>query len=358
MSFNTRNVLSEIPSYDVVEKDWPIKVNANECGMNLPPMVAERVMSRLSRIAFNRYPNEQYLALTEAIGRSFGLQPDNVLLGSGSSEIIEKVFYAFGGGRDRKIVYPWPSFSMYPIYAKAAEAEGVAFELSADDNYELDPKKFIDFVKKENPSLVVICNPNNPTGIVIKKSDVEYIAQNVDCALLIDEAYIDFDISESVTDVLLKYPNMMIARTFSKAFGLASARVGYMLASKSVVDIIGRAFMPYHMNVLSLVTADTAFTMRDEFIPRINMMISERKRMESELKKIDGIKVYESNTNFIFMNYDKAVQLNEALEGQGIGIRSFGNAPLLTNCIRISMGTREENDVWLKAVMDFVEASV
>lgn len=80
--------------------------------------------------------------------------------------------------------------------------------------------------------------------------------------------------------------------------------------------------------------------------------------MESELKKIDGIKVYESNTNFIFMNYDKAVQLNEALEGQGIGIRSFGNAPLLTNCIRISMGTREENDVWLKAVMDFVEASV
>ena len=204
----------------------------------------------------------------------------------------------------------------------------------------------------------MICNPNNPTGTVIKKSDVEYIAQNVDCALLIDEAYIDFDISESVTDVLLKYPNMMIARTFSKAFGLASARVGYMLASKSVVDIIGRAFMPYHMNVLSLVTADTAFTMRDEFIPRINMMISERKRMESELKKIDGIKVYESNTNFIFMNYDKAVQLNEALEGQGIGIRSFGNAPLLTNCIRISMGTREENDVWLKAVMDFVEASV
>ena len=78
----------------------------------------------------------------------------------------------------------------------------------------------------------------------------------------------------------------------------------------------------------------------------------------TKLKKIDGIKVYESNTNFIFMNYDKAVQLNEALEGQGIGIRSFGNAPLLTNCIRISMGTREENDVWLKAVMDFVEASV
>ena len=358
MSFNTRNVLSEIPSYDVVEKDWPIKVNANECGMNLPPMVAERVMSRLSRIAFNRYPNEQYLALTEAIGRSFGLQPDNVLLGSGSSEIIEKVFYAFGGGRDRKIVYPWPSFSMYPIYAKAAEAEGVAFELSADDNYELDPKKFIDFVKKENPSLVVICNPNNPTGTVIKKSDVEYIAQNVDCALLIDEAYIDFDISESVTDVLLKYPNMMIARTFSKAFGLASARVGYMLASKSVVDIIGRAFMPYHMNVLSLATADIVYQMRHEYVPRIQMMIAERRRMSSLLAKLPGVTVYPSETNFILIHVPDAAKLNKYLVSKGIGVRYFSKAPALKNCLRISMGLREENDSWYNAIKIFLEGRV
>lgn len=347
-----RTGLAKMPSYDVVERDWKIKINANECNMNLPPMVEDRVMGRLSRVAFNRYPNEQLDDLREQIADNFSLQKENVLIGSGSSEIIEKLFYCFGGTRSRKIVYPQPSFSMYTIYAKAADAVGVPVDLEED--YRLDVGKFVRAVVENKASLAVICNPNNPTGNVMSLSDIEYIAQNIDCAFLVDEAYVEFH-GESAASVLKKYPHMIIARTFSKAYGLAAARVGYMLADAKVVEMIDKSYMPYHMNVLSLVTADTVYQMRHEYVPRIQMMVAERKRMETELKKLSGFTVYPSATNFILVKYASAGELNEAMEAAGIGLRSFGSAPRLENCLRISMGTREENDAWYKAMKDFIE---
>ena len=346
-----RTGLGKMPSYDVVERDWKIKVNANECNMNLPPMVEERVMGRLSRVAFNRYPNEELEDLKEQIAGNFSLQKENVLIGNGSSEILEKLFYCFGG-RNKKIVYPQPSFSMYGIYAKAAEATGIPVDLEAD--YTLDVEKFVSAVIDNKASMAVICNPNNPTGSVMSLSDVEYIAQNIPCAFVVDEAYIEF-YGQSAMGLLNKYPNMIVARTFSKAYGLASARVGYMLAAANIVEMIGKACMPYHVNVLSLVTADIVYQMRHEYVPRIQMMVAERKRMSAELKKLPGFTVYPSATNFVLVKYDRAVALNEYLEAAGIGVRSFGNAPRLENCLRISMGTREENDAWFQAIKAFAE---
>lgn len=349
---NYRKGLKDMPSYDVVERPWEIKVNANECNMNMPPLVEERVMTRLSRVAFNRYPNEEYDDLCDQIAKNFGFARENVLIGSGSSEIIEKLFYCFGGSKSHKIVYPQPSFSMYGIYAKAAEAEGVPVDLEED--YSLDLNKFIQTVRTSKASLAVLCNPNNPTGNALPLDKVEYLAQNIPCAFLLDEAYIEF-YGQTAAGLLKKYPNLIIARTFSKAYGLASCRVGYMLADAKIVTMIDKSYMPYHMNVLSLVTADICYQMRQEFVPHIQIMISERKRMYEELKKIEGLTVYPSETNFILVRYDKASALNDMLEASGIGVRHFGSAPRLTSCLRISMGRREENDTWLKLVRDFVE---
>lgn len=349
--YNYRKGLAEMPSYDVVERPWNIKVNANECGMNLPPLVEDRVMARMSHIAFNRYPNEELDDLMEAIAKNYGMSKENVLLGNGSSEIIEKIFHCFGG-KNHKIVFPQPSFSMYHIYAKAAEAEGIPFDLN--DDYSLNVKTFVKTVNDNNASLAVVCNPNNPTGNYIPVSDIEYIAQHIECPFLVDEAYIEFHGGTSV-GLMEKYPHLMIARTFSKAYGLASCRCGYLLAQKDLAEMIGKAFMPYHMNTLTLVTADTVFQMRDEYVPRIQQMIAERKRMEELYASLEGFTVYPSNTNFIFVKYDKAVELNERLVSLSMGIRSFGKAPRLENCLRISMGTRMENDEIFKAVKEFVE---
>ena len=351
MEYKYREGLAQLPIYDVTECDWNIKVNANECNLNLPPAVEDRVMGRLSRVAFNRYPNTEAEDLKEQIAENFGLQTKNVLLGNGSSEILEKIFQAFGGP-GRKIVYPQPSFSMYKIYAKLSEAEGIPVELEAD--YSLDAEKFVQAVKDSEASLAVLCTPNNPTGNAVPLAAIEYIAENIDCVFVVDEAYVEFHGLSAAGSLLKKYPNMIVARTFSKAYGLAAARVGYMLAEEKLTAMIGRVFMPYSVNVLSLVTADIVYQMRHEYVPRIQMMVAERKRMAAQLETLAGFTVYPSETNFLLVKYERAAELNAYLENIGIGLRSFGDAPRLENCLRISMGTREENDAWFKAMQDFL----
>lgn len=347
-----RSKLGEMPSYDVTEREWKIKVNANESGMNLPPMVEDRVMARISRVAFNRYPNEQLDMLMEDIADNYRMSKESVFIGNGSSEIIEKIFYCFGG-KNHKIVFTQPSFSMYHIYAEAAEAVAVPFDLNEED-YSLNVKAYVNAVNESKASLCVICNPNNPTGNVVSLEDIEYIAEHTSCAFLVDEAYIEFH-GESAVSLLKKYPNMIVARTFSKAYGLAACRCGYMLAAPAITGMIAKSFMPYHMDVLTLVTADAVFSMRDEYVPRIQMVIAERKRMEDMMSGLKGFKVYPSHANFILVKYNKAVEMNKYLTNLGIGIRSFGNAPGLTNCMRISIGTREENDTVFKSIKNFVE---
>ena len=345
-----RKNLDNMPSYDGVEKDYRIKINANESTLNLPPLVAERVQSRLSYVAFNRYPNEDYYSLVEQIARNFSVAQEQILLGNGSSEIIEKIFYAFGGA-GKKILYPVPSFSMYKIYAKAAEAEGVEFVL--DKNFDLDVDKFIEKISEVKPSLAVICNPNNPTGNVLQVEQIEKIVKSVDCALLLDEAYVEF-FGKSAVNLVKKYPNLIVARTFSKAYGLAGARVGYMIANAEITKIISKTFMPYHMNSLSLVTADIVFQMRDEFIPRLQMIIAERKRLFEWLKKIPALEVFPSQTNFILIRHEKADELNKYLESLDIGVRYFTGNDFLKNCLRISIGTRPENDEVFDAIKNFL----
>lgn len=349
-----RSKLGDMPSYDVVEREWKVKVNANECGMNLPPMVEDRVMGRLSRVAFNRYPNEDLEQLMESIADNYGLQKENVLIGNGSSEIIEKLFFAFGG-RNLTVVYPQPSFSMYHIYAKAAEARSVVVDLNKED-YSLNVREFIQKVNDSKASLAVVCNPNNPTGNALPLEDIENIAQHTSCALLIDEAYVEF-YGQSAASLLKKYPKLLVARTFSKAYGLAAIRCGYLLGDAEVIAMVAKTFMPYHMDVLTLVTADTVFQMRDEYVPRIQQMIAERNRMSELYASLPDFKVYPSQTNFILVKYEKAVPLNEELVNMSIGVRSFGPAPGLENCLRISMGTRQENDQVFDAIKSFAEAN-
>ena len=345
-----RKDLDKRPSYDVVEKLWRIKINANECNLNLPPLVEERVMSRFSSVAFNRYPNEEYDSLRDQIAKNFGVYREQIVIGAGSSEIIEKIFYIFGGNPNNKIVYPTPSFSMYKIYAQAAECDSIPFKLNED--FSLDIQKFIETVNDSHANLAVVCNPNNPTGNGMKIDQIKILAENIKCPLLIDEAYIEF-YGETASGLLKDFPNLMIARTFSKAYGLAGARVGYLITSKEIAAMVERAYMPYHMNVLSIVTADIVYQMRSEFVPRIQMMIAERKRMASQLQKLPGFKVFPSVTNFLLVRYPFAKELNRRFEERGIGVRSFGNAPELENCLRISMGMREENDIWFDVAETF-----
>ena len=347
-----RNELEKMPSYDGVERNYRIKVNANESTLNLPPLVEERVLNRLATLAFNRYPNEEYHSLVEQIATNFSVDASQILLGGGSSEIIEKVFHAFGGV-GKSVVFPQPSFSMYKIYAKAAESEGVPFNL--DERFDLDVDAFISKIREVGASLAVVCNPNNPTGNALTPAQVEKIAASIDCAFLLDEAYVEF-YGRSAVNLVAKYPNLLVARTFSKAYGLAGARVGYMIAQAQVTRMVNKTFMPYHMNTLSLATADIVYQMRDEFVPRLQMIIAERQRLKEQLEKFSGVEVFPSNTNFLLIRLARAEELKNYLESLNIGIRYFSPTAFgLRNCLRISIGTRDENDEVFAAIKVFLE---
>ncbi|MBR0260348.1 MAG: histidinol-phosphate aminotransferase family protein, partial [Selenomonadaceae bacterium] len=278
-----------------------------------------------------------------------------VLLGGGSSEIIEKVFQAFGGA-GHKIVYPQPSFSMYKIYAKAAEAEGVPFNL--DERFNLNVDEFIKKIREVDASLAVICNPNNPTGNALTPAQIEKIAASIDCAFLLDEAYVEF-YGQSAIHLIKKYPNLIVARTFSKAYSMAGARIGYMIAQAEVTRMINKTFMPYHVNVLTLAAADIVYQMRDEFTPRLQMIIAERERMFKRLESLSGLEVFPSEANFILFRFARAEELKNYLESLDIGIRYFSpDAFGLKNCLRISIGTQFENDEVFAAIKHFMEAGL
>lgn len=351
MIFDYRPGLEKIKPYSVEEKEWDVKLDANEGPHNLPPLVRERVMNQLEYLAFNRYPDMGMRDLRAQIAENFATHVQNVQIGNGSSEIILALCQAFGGP-GRSIVFPVPSFSMYAVYAQATDSVPVPVKLNED--YSVPRDKVLQAARDSDAKLIILCNPNNPTGTVMPNEDIEYIASQATCPVLVDEAYFEF-YGQSAVGLMDRYDNIIVARTFSKAYGLASARVGYVLANANIITMLGRVLMPYHVNSLSLVTAEVVYQMRDELMPGIEQIIAERQRLAGSLEAIAGIKVYPSETNFILIKTANSKELSAFLSSKNIGIRDFSAAPGLLNCIRFTIGTPLENDVLLKAITDFMK---
>lgn len=344
--FTPRSGLETLKPYSVDEAQWPIRLDANERPADLPPAIKTKVLEKLTSLPFNRYPEIGALSLKTAIGAEFGLAAANVLIGNGSSQILEAICYAFGGG-GRSIVYPTPSFSMYGIYAKLADSQPVPVALN--DDYTLDADKLLTAANQAAAAVIMLCNPNNPTGTALPPEQIEYIVANTKSLVVVDEAYHEFYGRTSV-DLLSKYQNVAIARTFSKAYGLAAARVGYLLAGEEIAQTVGKVLLPYNVNALTLATAEIVFAMKQEFAASIAENSRERERLTAELSQVPGLTVYPSQTNFLLVKSDDAANLAARFSAKGIGIRDFSNTPGLINCIRITLGTAAENNAVLEAV--------
>lgn len=341
-----RTGLETLKPYSVEEINWPIKIDANERPADLPPAVKAKVIEKLAALSFNRYPEISAQSLKTVIGADFGLTAANVLIGNGSSEVLEALCFAFGG-TGHSIVYFTPSFSMYGIYAKLSDSRPVPVELNAD--FSLDADKFLSIANQNQASVILLCNPNNPTGTVMPEEQVEYIVANTNSLVVVDEAYQEFYGKTSV-GLLKKYPNVAIARTFSKAYGLAATRVGYLLAGEDIVKTIGKVLLPYNVNALTLATAEIVFNLRQDFAGSIAENNRERERMAAALDAISGIMVYPSQTNFLLIKSENAAAIVARLNARGIGVRDFSTAPGLNGCIRIGIGTPAENNAVLEAI--------
>ena len=345
-----RHGLDTLPTYHAEEREWKIKLDANENNDNLPPRVLEKIEHAMRSAAFNRYPDPDARNLRSLIASDFGLQPENILVGNGSSELLEKFCYSFGGS-GRRILIPSPSFSMYAIFSKMAESEPVLLPLNED--FSLDADILLEAAEVSTPGLIILCTPNNPSGNVTLIDAIERIAANVSCPVLIDEAYHEFSGGPSAVSLIPKYENVIVAKTFSKAYSLASARVGYIIAHPELLAGVRRSVRPYHINALSLLTAEIVYAMKDEFRPVIAQIISERERISKHLGQRKEIRVFPSDSNFILIKLLGAEKLVSFLESKSIAVRFFGSDAGLENCIRVSVGRPSENDAFLRSVDEY-----
>lgn len=326
-----------------------VKLDANENGWDVPGIAKEDLFSRLRDLAINRYPDATWAALRSALAEQHGVAPQQILIGNGSSELILALMQTFTGSGMR-VVYPSPSFSMYPIYATIAGATGVKVLL--DETFQLDPEAMITESQIPNTGLVMLCTPNNPTGNTMSLADIEKIIANSPCVVAVDEAYFEFH-GETALSLVAKYPNAVILRTFSKAYGLAGARVGYLIGQAPVVQQIAKVILPYNVNALSLTMAEVAMSRVDLFMPRIQKIIEERERVAAALREIPGLTVYPSRANFLlFKTPVSSKAVAQQLQQAGIGVKDFGKG--IPDAIRVSIGTSEENDAFLQALRAIV----
>ena len=315
-------------------------LNANESPFNAPKKVIKQFIKEMKKVDFNRYPDMQNTKLCEAIAKRFNVKPTEVTCGVGSDELIETTFKCVLEPNDVVVSFS-PSFSMYSVFAQLCLAKFVPVDFNKDFTFDVDG--MINSIKENNPKLVLICTPNNPTGSFISEKDIRRIAEATDALIILDLAYIDFAECD-YTSLTKEYDNIIAFRTFSKAMSLPSMRVGYAISNEDNINMINAVKAPYSLSVPAQIMAKIATENIDLYKENIKAIIDERNRLYDVLK--DKFTVYPSSANFIYLKLDDSI--NKELLANKIYIRTMKNG-----MYRISIGTKEENDKLLKVVMNY-----
>ena len=333
----------EVPSYDKV-----IKLDANENSYDFPRPVMDEINSAIGTQTFNRYPDAEARELRQAISSYAGVDVAGIMVGNGSDELILNLLIAFGSGG--RVAIATPTFGMYRIHSIIAGAEPVAVPRKAGD-FAVDVPAVCAAAASPETKVTVLCSPNNPTGNLTPLEDVEAVLRAARGLVIVDEAYFEF-CEETVLPLLSRYTNLVILRTFSKAFGLAGLRVGYMLADPAVVRAVRRIKQPFNVNIFSQIAARAVLMHLPVFKKRIRAIRRERDRLLPELARMPGVECYPSRANFIlFRTPLRAAEVYKGLLSRGILIRNM-DGPDLRDCLRVSVGQPEENRRFLQALAE------
>ncbi|WP_254191040.1 histidinol-phosphate transaminase, partial [Clostridioides difficile] len=313
-------------------------------------LLPDSYMKVTQNIDLNLYPEDSYSDLKESIIDYInisGVSKKNLLVGNGSSEIIDLIIHTFVD-KDEVILSFSPSFSMYSIYSQINGSKFIGVE--SDENLVIDIDNVIEKVKENNPKIVIVCNPNNPTGTILKRKDIKKLLDSTNSLVVLDEAYMDFGEESMLSDVF-KYDNLIVLRTLSKAFGLAGIRTGYMLSNSSLINSVEKVRPPYNLNSLSDFIATRALRNKDVVKAYIKEVKEERKILYEEMIGM-GIKAYKSQANFILF-YSEIENLSQKLIDRGVLIRKFGGK--LENYYRVTIGDKEENAMFIGAIRDILK---
>lgn len=334
--------LEGLVPYDPKYLPARVMLSANENSQSLPPEVEERILAELKGFAFNRYPDPLANDLRDAIAARNGLKRGNVLLGNAGDELLFDFALAWGGP-GRKLLNIVPTFSVYAANARLTGTEVV--EVSRKADYSLDEQAILDRMAQGDIDQVVITTPNNPTGGIASREFIVNLLNASDALVMADEAYIEFA-GESCVDLLAEHENLIILRTFSKAYSCAGVRLGYVLANESVITELVKVRQPYSVDAVSQVIGRAVVANLELFEPRIEAIKQQRDLMIQKLRQIPQVQdVYDSQANFILVRVPQADRVWELLYEAGILVRDFSRSRGLEGCLRLSVGLAEENQL-------------
>ena len=296
---------------------------------------------------YNRYPNPQQTALKSKLAEIKGVSPDNIFLGNGSDEVLDLAFRIFCEPKKDKVLTFTPTYGMYEVAANINDVELI--ELPLNKKFQIDRYKLAPYFNDENLKMIFICSPNNPTGNVLNTDDIDFILNNFKGIVLIDEAYIDFCPEFSFVNKINEFPNLIISQTMSKAWGLAGIRLGIGLMNTTLLSYLNKVKAPYNISSVNQQVALHSLAKRDEYLANVQRILDERQNLIAKLSDLSIVdKIYPTSANFILVKVNDANKVYQNLILMKIIIRNRDS--VLKNCIRITIGTADENERFITAL--------
>jgi histidinol-phosphate aminotransferase len=344
----SRPDLAGLAPYEAHEPRVETNLAANENPLNLPPDILATISDRVADFPFNRYPDPMANPLREMIAQANGLDAANVLVGNGGDELIFNLLLAWGGPGRTLLNLP-PTFAMYAIDAAVTGTKVVDIPRRSAD-FSADEQAVLDRLAAGDIDIVTVSHPNNPTGNIDPETLLIDILNATDALVLVDEAYFEFS-RHTMRPHMERHPNLVILRTFSKAFSLAGMRVGYLLAHEDVVLELTKVRQPYSVDRFSQWVAGLVFRERVAFESQIREIIRQRDVVEHGLAALSGVEVFPSEANFVLFRVERAAAVwRDLLHGHDVLVRDLSRAPGLEECLRVSIGSKAENRRFLDAM--------
>jgi len=342
----------QLPAYEVPQ-EARIKLNQNESPFDIPLEYKKEIANRLISLSWNRYPSNELLSLKKSLSRYTDFPVEGIIIGNGSNELILAIILACCDKGDT-VTLITPGFAIYPYLSKIMNLKIKEVRLKEDFSFDVEGL----CRNAYNSRITFIASPNNPTGTAISIDGIEEVVKMKKSIVVIDEAYFEFH-GLTAQQLLNKYENLLVLRTFSKAFGLAGIRLGYLLAQPEIARQIVKAKLPFSVGIFQQVAGDYLLNKRRFVKIVVDKIVKERQRVFRELEVIPQISPVPSRANFILFKIKNhsAESLFERLYKKGVLLRNFSN-PILKDMLRVTIGKPEENDTFLKNLNQILKKGV
>ncbi len=342
-----RQEVLDIPTYQVHREEGAVKLNQNESPWDIPTELKMKILERFLKMPWQRYGAVDLLALKKRMAPYLGVWPDELALANGSNVLIQAILLATAVGE--KVMTLSPTFSVYALQAKILGNQVVEVPLLPD--FSLDLKAVLTALNRHKPKVLFIANPNAPTGNAFAEEDLVKIVEAARCPVVIDEAYYPFS-DTTLFKVRKRFGNLIVLRTFSKAYAMAGLRFGFLVADVELAAQINKVLLPFCLSTLTECAVLSLLEDPGWVLPRAAEIVKEREWLYAAMKEIEGIEVFSSRTNFIAFRVSNARAVFRQLLKRRVLVRDIGNDHDLKNCLRVSVGTREENSAFLAALRE------